>query len=178
MKILYWVVGIVVVLVGGLAAVAATKPNQMEITRSTQVNAAPEKVFPLINDFRNWTQWSPWDKRDPNLERTYSGPESGVGTKYAWKGNDEVGQGEMTITESVPSKRVLLDLHFITPWEGTNVTEFTLNPTGNQTEVVWTMRGPSPFIMKMMSVVFDFNSVLGKDFETGLAAMKAAAERP
>lgn len=177
MKILYWTLGVVVLLVGGLAAVAATKPDQMVLTRSTQVNAAPETVFPLINDFHNWTQWSPWEKLDPNLERSYSGPDSGVGARYAWKGNDEVGQGEMTITESTPAKRVLLNLHFIAPWEATNSTEFTLNPQGAQTEVTWTMRGPSPFVMKMMSVVFDFDAALGKDFESGLAAMKAVAER-
>lgn len=177
MKILYWILGIVVVVVGGLALVATTKPDEMVLTRSTQVNAPPEKVFPLVNDFHNWTQWSPWEKLDPNLERSYAGAESGAGAKYAWKGNDQVGQGEMTITESTAPSRVLLNLHFIAPWEATNVTEFTFSPQGTQTNVEWKMRGPSPFIMKMMSVVFDFDSVLGKDFESGLAAMKAAAEK-
>lgn len=177
MRILYWIVGVFVVLIGGLAAVAATKPDEMVLSRSIRVNAPPEKVYPLINDFHNWTQWSPWDKLDPNLERSYAGPDSGKGAKYSWTGNDDVGKGEMTITESTPPSRVVIDLHFIAPFAASNITEFNLSPAEAQTDVTWTMRGPSPFVMKMMSVVFDFDAAVGKDFESGLAAMKAAAER-
>lgn len=177
MKIVYWVLGILAVLIGGLAAVAATKSDEFVLTRSTRVNAPAEQVFPLINDFHNWTQWSPWEKLDPNLKRAYSGEQMGLGARYSWTGNDEVGQGEMTITESVPPTKVVVDLRFIAPWEASNVTEFTLNPQGGETEVVWMMRGTSPFVMKMMSVVVDFDSMMGKDFEAGLAALKAAAER-
>lgn len=177
MKIVAWVLGVFAVLLGVLAAIATTKPDQMVLTRSIQVNAPAEQVFPLINDLHNWSQWSPWEKLDPDLKRVYSGEQMGERARYSWTGNDEVGQGEMTITESIPPTKVVIDLHFIAPFEASNVTEFTLNPQGNQTEVAWTMRGPSPFVMRMMSVFVNFDAMVGKDFEAGLAALKAAAER-
>lgn len=176
-KIALGLVGLLVVFIIGVTAIAATKPDESVVSRSIEINAPPEKVFPLVNDFRNWTQWSPWEKLDPNLQRTYSGAESGQGSHYAWQGNDDIGSGEMTVTESTPPSRVVIALRFITPFQASNVTEFAFTPRGPQTQVVWTMRGPSPFMMKMMSVVFDFDAMVGKDFESGLAAMKAAAER-
>jgi uncharacterized protein YndB with AHSA1/START domain len=177
MKVALGVVGVVIVFILGVAAIGATKPDESVVSRSVQINAPPEKVFPLVNDFRHWPQWSPWEKLDPDLQRTYSGSASGEGSHYAWHGNDDVGSGEMTITESTPHSRVLIALHFITPFEATNVTDFSFTPRGPQTQVVWTMRGPASFMMKMMSVIFDFDAMIGKDFDAGLAAMKAAAER-
>lgn len=176
-KIALGLVGLLVVFIVGVIAIAATKPDESVVSRSIQIDAPPEKAFPLVNDFRNWTQWSPWEKLDPNLQRTYSGADSGQGSHYAWQGNDDIGAGEMTITESTPPSHVIVALHFITPFEANNVADFTFTPNGAGTEVVWTMRGPSPFMMKMMSVVFDFDAMIGRDFESGLAAMKAAAER-
>lgn len=176
MSILLWVLGVLVVAIGGLCAFAATKPDQMAISRTINVSATPDKVYPLIANFHNWRSWSPWEKLDPNLERSYSGAEDGVGAHYSWKGNKKVGSGEMTIVEATSPSRVLIKLHFIAPWETTNSTEFTIKTAGTQTEVGWHMRGPSPFMVKVMGVVFNMDKAIGKDFESGLAAMKTAAE--
>lgn len=176
MTVVLWVLGVLVGLVVVLAAIASTKPNEMVVSRSIQIQASPEKVYDLIANFRNWNGWSPWDKLDPNLERRFDGAEAGKGAHYAWTGNKKVGSGEMTITEATEPSRVVIALHFIAPWETTNTTEFTLAPRDGHTEVTWNMRGPSPFIVKLMSLLFNMEKAIGKDFEKGLAAMKNVAE--
>lgn len=177
-KVIVGLVGVLIVFVSILAILASSKPDESEFSRSIRINAPPEKVFQLVNDFRQWTQWSPWEKLDPDLQRNYSGEPYGKGARYAWKGNGEAGSGEMTIAESLPPSRLSIELHFIEPFEARNVSEFTFTSVEPaQTDVTWKMRGSSPFIMKMMSVLVDFDQIIGKDFEAGLAAMKAAAER-
>lgn len=176
MSVLLWILGVLVVAIGGLCAFAATKPDEMAISRSIAVNATPDQLYPLIANFRNWRGWSPWDNIDPNLERNYAGAEQGVGATYAWKGNKQVGTGEMTILEATPPSRILIKLHFIAPWETTNTTEFTIKAVGAQTEVGWHMRGPSPFMVKLMGIFFNMEKAIGKDFESGLTAMKRTAE--
>lgn len=176
MTIVLWILGTVVAIFAILAAIAASRPNQMELSRSITVDAPADKVYPLIANFRNWNDWSPWDKIDPNLERRFDGAEEGTGAHYAWVGNKKVGSGEMTITEATAPSRVLIKLHFITPWETTNTTEFTVESVGAQSEVTWAMRGPSPFLVKLMGLLFNMEKAIGKDFEKGLAAMKQVAE--
>jgi hypothetical protein len=166
--------GLVVVVV--ILALAASRPDTFRIERSSVVNAPPEKLFPLIDDFNRWGAWSPWEKLDPNLKRTYSGAAKGKGAVYEWEGNREAGQGRMEIVESTPSSRVLIKLDFFKPFEAHNQADFTLNPDGSSTRVVWAMTGPHPFPMKVMSVFMSMDSLVGKDFEKGLAAMKAIAE--
>jgi len=171
---------IVVVLIVALAAVvayASTRPNSFSVQRSATIKAPPEKIFPLINDYRNWPQWSPYENRDPEMKRTYSGAATGKGAKYAWDGNKNVGTGEMEIVDTAPPRKVLIKLDFLKPFEGHNVAEFTLEPQGETTNVTWAMHGPVPFIGKILHMVMDMDKMVGNDFAAGLANMKAAAEK-
>lgn len=153
-----------------------TRPSTVSYARSVRINVPPERIIPLINDFRQWTAWSPWEKKDPGLKRTYSGNASGVGAAYAWEGNRQVGSGRMEIVESTP-RRVRIKLDFIAPFKTNNIAEFTFTPQGDATNVHWAMTGPNLFMGKVMSIFIDFDKLIGKDFESGLAAMRAAAER-
>jgi uncharacterized protein YndB with AHSA1/START domain len=167
----------IVVLVALLLAYAATRPDTFAVQRSATIKAPPEKIYALINDFHRWGEWSPWEKLDPLMKRTFSGTPAGVGTVYEWNGNDKVGAGRMEITGSAPSSKIDIKLDFIKPFEGHNITEFTLSPQGDSTQVNWNMHGPAPFITKLMGVFVSMDSMIGKDFEAGLANMKAAAEK-
>ena len=168
---------IVVVLLAALLAFAATRPDVLRVQRATSIQAAPETIFPLIADFHRWISWSPWENRDPELKRTYSGAASGKGAVYAWKGNRNVGSGRMEITEASSPGKITIQLDFIKPFAAHNITEFTLQPAGGATNVTWTMHGPSPFITKVMGVFVNMDKMIGKDFETGLANLKSVAER-
>jgi hypothetical protein len=164
--------GIVVMLV-----LASLKPDTFQVQRSIAIDAPPERIYPLIADFRAWDAWSPWEKKDPNLKRSFSGSESGVGARYAWDGNRNVGQGSMEIVEASAPSRVGLNLDFLKPFEAHNKVVFALQPEGAATNVTWTMTGPVPFFAKIIHVVMNMDRMVGDDFEAGLRAMKAAAER-
>ena len=168
---------VLVLAIAGVLIYAATKPDTFQVQRKATIAAPPDKVFALIDDFHRWGEWSPWEKLDPAMTRTFEGPASGPGAVYAWKGNKDVGQGRMEIAESTPPSRIAIKLDFIEPMESNNVTEFVLAPKDGGTEVTWTMRGPSPYLTKLMDTVVGMDRVIGKDFEAGLANMKAAAER-
>ena len=168
---------IIAVLIAGVLIVAATKPDTFSVQRSAGIKAPPEKVFALINDFKRWDAWSPWEKKDPAMKRTWSAVTSGKGARYGWEGNGEVGKGSMEIAESIPPSRVALKLDFEKPFEAHNRVEFKLEPKDGVTNVTWTMQGPAPFISKLIQVFCDMDSMVGKDFEAGLASMKAAAEK-
>ncbi len=167
----------IVVLIAAVLLFAATRPDDFSVQRTTTIKAPPEKIFPLINDFHNWAAWSPWEKLDPAMQRTHSGAAAGKGAAYGWTGNSKVGEGRMEIMESVPSNKVSIKLDFLKPFEAHNIADFTLAPQGHSTQVVWVMRGPAPYISKLMGVFVSMDTMVGKDFETGLANMKAAAER-
>ena len=171
------IVIVIVVLVAALLGLAATKPDTFRVQRATSIKAPPAKVFALINDFHKWGEWSPWEKLDPDLKRTFSGADAGKGAVYAWEGNNKVGAGRMEITEPTPPSKVLIKLDFIKPFEGHNIAEFTLEPQGDATQLTWAMYGPTPFVSKVMQVFVSMDSLIGKDFETGLANLKAAAEK-
>jgi uncharacterized protein YndB with AHSA1/START domain len=156
---------------------AATKPDSFRVARTTTIKAPPEKIFPHITDYRAWQAWSPWEKKDPTMKRTYSGAASGKGAIYEWDGNREIGQGRMEIAEATPPSRVAIDMHFIKPFESRSTAEFTLQPKGEATDVTWALHGPSPYISKVMSVFFSMDKMIGKEFETGLANLKAIAEK-
>lgn len=154
---------------------AVTRPDTFTYARSTRINAAPDKIAPLVSDFRQWGAWSPYEHRDPNLKRTYSGTERGVGSVYAWEGNKNVGSGRMEILESTP-RNVRIKLDFFAPFKASNVAEFTFTPQGGATDVVWSMTGKNVLIGKVMSVFMDMDKMVGGDFATGLASMKSIAE--
>jgi hypothetical protein len=167
----------IVILVCGVLIFAATKPDTFRVQRSASIKAPPDRIFPLINDFKRWDAWSPWEKKDPAMKRTWGSTTSGKGAKYAWEGNGDVGQGSMEITESVPPSKVALKLDFVKPFEGHNVVDFTLEPKGDTTNVTWAMQGPAPFISKIMQVFCNMDSMVGKDFEAGLANLKRLTEK-
>jgi len=168
---------VIVLLIAGVLIFAATKPDTFRVQRSAGIKAPPEKVFAILNDFQKWGSWSPWEKKDPAMKRTWGAVTSGKGAKYAWEGNSDVGKGSMEIAESSPSSRLTIKLDFIEPFEGHNIVDFTLEPKGDATNVTWTMHGPMPFISKVISVFCNMDSMIGKDFEAGLANLKAVAEK-
>jgi hypothetical protein len=167
---------IVTVLIAGVLIFAATKPDTFRVQRATSIKASPEKVFALINDFNRWAAWSPWEKKDPAMKRTFGATTSGKGATYAWEGNKDVGQGSMEIAESIPASKVALKLDFLKPFEAHNTVEFTLDSRGDTTHVTWVMQGPTPYFAKIIHVFINMDSMVGKDFEAGLANLKSAAE--
>ena len=177
LNIVLGLVGLLVFLLIVLLFYAATKPDAFRIERGTTIKAPPDKVFAFINDFHNWQSWSPWEKMDPGMKRSHSGPTDGRGAVYEWEGNKKVGKGRMEIVESSPSSKIVIKLDFFKPFEAHNTAEFTLEPRGDSTNVTWAMHGKQPFMLKVMTVFMDMDKMVGKDFETGLANMKAAAER-
>jgi uncharacterized protein YndB with AHSA1/START domain len=177
LKIVGIVIVVVLVVVGAVLIYAATKPDAFRVQRAMGIKAPPEKIFALIDDFRRWSAWSPWEKLDPELKRIYSGEASGKGAVYAWEGNRKVGAGRMEIIDAPPPSRVAIKLDFMRPFEAHNTAEFTLEPRGDMTTVTWAMHGPNIFFGKVMSVFVDMDKMVGKDFETGLANLKVAAEQ-
>lgn len=159
-----------------ILVVAATRPDDFRVERSTTIAAAPATVFGHVNDFHRWQAWSPWEKLDPQLKRDFSGPTSGAGAVYAWAGNSDVGEGRMTITESRPAERVRINLEFIKPFEAMNTTEFVFKPQGSGTAVTWSMVGEHNFFSKVMCLFMDMDTMVGEDFERGLATLKAVSE--
>jgi hypothetical protein len=167
---------VVVVLIAGVLLFAASKPDTFRVQRAASIKAPPEKIAAVLGDFHAWQAWSPWEKMDPAMKRSYSGAEKGKGAAYAWEGNGKVGQGRMEITDAAPS-RVALNLDFIKPFEAHNKVVFTLTPKGDATEVNWAMQGPVPYMAKIVHVFMDMDSMVGKDFEAGLANLKTIAEK-
>jgi carbon monoxide dehydrogenase subunit G len=176
LKIIAIIAVVVVALIAGVLAYAATKPDTLRVQRTASIKATPEKIFALINDFRSWGVWSPYEKKDPAMKRTLSGAASGKGAVYEWDGNGNVGRGRMEILESSPEK-ITIKLDFMKPIEGHNIAEFTLEPDGDATRVTWVMYGPSPYIGKVMSVFLNMDRMIGTDFEAGLANLKTATEQ-
>ena len=154
---------------------AATKPDTFRIQRSATIQAPPEKIIAILDDFHRWPQWSPFEKYDPAMKRTHAGAARGKGAVYAWEGNSKAGAGRMEIVDVTPS-HVLIDLRFLKPMEARNVAEFTLVPNGNATTVTWSMHGPQPFLNKVVCLFLDMDAMVGKDFEAGLASLKKNAE--
>lgn len=147
------------------------------VERSTVVPAAPARVQDLIEDFHRWTEWSPWEGLDPDLQRNYTGSERGVGAAYSWSGNRKAGKGRMEITDVVPGEKVVISLVFEKPFPSSNVATFVLRPVEGGTEVRWLMEGPRPLLMRVLGPVMSMDKIVGKDFEQGLAALSAAAAR-
>jgi hypothetical protein len=165
-----------VVLVVLFVGAAATRPSHFHVERSASVSAPPEVVFAFINDFHQWPAWSPWEKLDPGMKREYSGAAQGVGAKYDWAGNDDVGSGSMRIEDSQPSSRLRIALEFKTPFEASNETIFSLTPEAGATTVTWGMDGENNFMFKAMGLFMDMDEMIGKDFEEGLGNLERVAE--
>lgn len=168
---------IIVLAIAAVLIFAATKPDSFRVQRSITIKAPPEKVFAYLNDFHRWESWSPWEKVDPAVKRIYGGTQNGVGASYAWEGNSVVGQGRMAIIEAIPSSKLLLDIEFIKPFAARNKVEFSLAAEGENTVITQAMFGPSPYISKLMGLVFDMDKMVGDKYEQGLVSLKLLAEK-
>ena len=168
---------VVAIALAGLFFYASSQPDTFTVSRTANINAAPEKIFPFLNDFNMWGRWSPYEKMDPAMQRIIAGAASGVGATYAWAGNGKVGAGDMLITTSTPSTLLALDLNMQKPLRASNKVKFTLQPKGAGTDVTWAMEGSSPFIGKLMGVVMNMDRMVGGQFEEGLGNLKRVVEK-
>ena len=166
----------VAVIVLGFLVVVTMQPADFRVTRTATIAAPAAAVFAQVNDFHNWQAWSPWEKMDPAMKRTYEGAPAGRGAIYAWVGNKEVGEGRMTVTESRPNELIRIKLEFVKPFRATNVAEFSFELRGDQTAVTWTMTGEKNFLTKAIHLFMNIDRMVGGSFETGLAQMKALVE--
>lgn len=169
---------IVVLAMGGLLFAASRKPDTFTVARRATLAAAPEAVFAQVNDLVAWQVWSPWAKKDPNAKATFGAITTGQGASFGWDGNSKVGKGSMTIVESRASEKVGLRLDFEKPFKATNAATFTFTPVAGGTEVVWTMTGTANLMSKVMDVLMNMDRMVGRDFEAGLANLKALVEKP
>ncbi len=172
---------VLAIAIGVVLILAATKPDTFSVRRATTVNAPPERIFALIHDFHQWGTWSPYENKDPAMQRTYSGSARGRGAIYAWDGNNKVGSGRMEILDTSAPSKILIKLDFFKPFEGHNTAEFTMLPQGDAanmtTNVTWLMHGPAPFMSRLMQVFMNMDNMIGKDFEIGLAKLKRLTEK-
>lgn len=152
--------------------VASFQPEDFKVTRTTTIAAPAPVVFEHFNDLKKWNTWSPWARMDPNCKYTFEGPTAGANAGLSWAGNNEVGEGKMTITESKPNELVVMNLQFFKPFEGVATTEFGFKPAGDQTEVSWTMKGKNNFVGKCFSLVVNCDKMMGSQFEQGFANLK------
>jgi hypothetical protein len=177
LKVFAVIAGVLVIGIAVVLILAAMKPDQFRVQRSAAIKAPADKIFPLIADFKAWTAWSPYENKDPAMKRTYSAVTSGKGATYAWDGNNNVGAGDMLITDAPAPSKVALDLNMTKPMTAHNKVEFMLTPAGDSTTVTWMMRGEAPYFAKIIHVFFNMDKMVGGDFETGLAKLKTAAEK-
>jgi len=167
---------VLAVIIAAFVILVATRPAEFRIVRTATMAAPAATVFAQVNDFHNWVSWSPWEKLDPALKRTYEGAAAGTGAVYSWDGNKQVGAGRITLTDGRPSERITFKLEFLRPFKSTYATEFTFKSEGNQTVVAWNMFGQNNFLSKAFGLFMNMDKMVGGDFEKGLANMKAVVE--
>ena len=166
---------LIIVVIAVILILASLKPKTFRVMRTAIIPASPDKIFPHINDFRNWKTWSAWDKKDLSMKTTYSGSPDSKGAIYEWSGNKTVGSGRLEIVESIAPTLVVVKLDFITPFEGHNKATFSLLAVPEGTNVVWVMDGPMAFIPRIFSIFFSMDKMIGKDFEDSLKSLKAVS---
>jgi uncharacterized protein YndB with AHSA1/START domain len=171
-RILMALGAIIVVFLG----VVAMQPSDFRVVRTTTITAPPQAVFSQVNDFHKWEEWSPWAKLDPASKATFEGPSAGPGAIFRWAGNEKVGEGSMTITESRPDELITIKIDFLKPFQATNAAQFTFKPEGDQTIVTWSMAGKNNFLSKAICLFMNMDKMVGGDFEKGLAQMKSVVE--
>ncbi len=173
---MYLALGFAAALVAFLLYVAS-RPSEFSISRTLAIRATSAELFSRVNDFHRWADWSPYDKRDPSLQRTFEGAAAGKGAIYRWVGNKDVGEGSMALRESVPASRIEIELAFLKPFPGNNQVVFTFEPSGEETRVTWAMTGRYAFVPKLVGVFLNMDQMIGKDFEAGLASLRDVATR-
>jgi hypothetical protein len=174
---LKWILGGAAAVIVVFLVVVALQPSDFKVERSATMRAPAQAAFAQVNDFQNWRAWSPWEKVDPALKRSYEGPKAGPGAIYAWQGNDDVGEGRMTITEAKPGEVVRIKLEFFKPFAATNDAVFSFKPAGEDTTVTWTMTGRNNFLSKAICMFVDMDKMVGGMFDQGLSQMKTVVER-
>lgn len=177
LKVLAIIAGCLALAVVAVLVYAATKPDTFRVARSAVIKAPADRIFALINDYKQWTVWSPYETKDPQMKRTFSAMTAGKGATYAWEGNGNVGAGNMTIVDSAPPSKIAIKLHMIKPIMASNDVTFTLVQQGGGTNVTWAMQGGVPYFAKVIHVFFDMDKMVGGDMEAGLAKLKAATEK-
>ena len=175
-RILLGLVAVIVVAVVIVLVLASRQSDEFRVQRTVTINAPAEKIVAHIDDFHQWSAWSPYEHLDPAMQRTFSGAPTGKGSIYEWSGNSDVGQGRMEILDAAPDK-VAIKLDFYKPMEASNIAEFALQPKDDATDVTWAMYGPMPFISKVMCVFINMDKMVGSDFEKGLAELKKVSEQ-
>jgi len=170
------IVAALAVIVIGFVAFVATRPSEYRVARTVTMAAPASAVFAQVNDFHRWGAWNPWAKIDPTMKQTYEGAPAGPGAVYTWAGNKEVGEGRMTVTESRPNDLVRINLEFLKPFAGRSTAEFTFRPEGDRTAVTWSMVGQANFIAKIIHLFVDMDTMIGGNFERGLADLKSIVE--
>ena len=173
----YILIGLALVVIIFLVAVAM-QPSEFRVTRTATVSAPSAKVFEQVNELRKWEAWSPWERKDPNMKKTYEGPPAGPGAIFRWAGDKNVGEGNLTITESRLPDFVRVKLQFLKPFPGTSDAEFTFKPEGERTLVTWSMVSGCNLVAKAFHLFVDMDKMLGTDFEKGLAGIKTVLETP
>ncbi len=172
-KIIFSAVAVIVVV---LIVIVSMRPDEFRIVRSASISAPPAVVFAQVNDLHKWQEWSPWAKLDLTVKNTFEGPSAGTGAIFSWAGNNKVGEGRMTITESHPDDLVRFKLEFLKPFKANNTAEFTFRPEGNQTVVTWRMSGQNNFMCKVVGLFMNCDKMVGGDFEKGLASLRSVSE--
>lgn len=167
--------GVVAVVIAGVLGYATTQPDEFRVTRTASIKAPPERIQPLVEDLRRHREWSPFEKKDPGMKRTYTGASAGKGAVYEWDGNSEIGAGRITIAESSP-QRVVFDMHFLRPFDSRSTAEFVFRSQGEATEVTWSLYGPAQLVTKVMGLFFSMDAMIGREFESGLARLKTMTE--
>lgn len=165
------------VIIAVVLVAAAFQPADFQVSRSTLISAPPAALFAEVNDLQRWKTWSPYEKLDPAMKRTFAGPPAGVGAAYGWEGNSQSGTGQMTITESQPAEKVVIRLDFLKPMEATSYATFRFAPEGSQTRVTWSMAGHNGYLGKLFCMFMNMDKMVGAQFEEGLATLKANAEK-
>ena len=159
-----------------LGTIVALQSSEFRVVRSAILSAPAQALFALVNDFHRWEAWSPWEKLDPALERSYDGAPAGVGAVYSWVGNNQVGEGRMTILESHPNDLIRIKLEFLKPFAATHTADFTFKPEGDRTRVTWNMFGEKNFLSKAIGLFMNMDKMIGDNFEQGLAQLESAAK--
>jgi hypothetical protein len=178
MKIALIILGLLVIAVAGVVLYAlTTQPDTFRVSRATTINAPADKIFGIVTDLRRGVEWSPYEKKDPNMKKSFNGPATGPGSQMAWDGNKDIGAGTLTIANATAPSKVVLNLDMTRPMEGHNIIEYDLTPESGGTRMTWSMHGPMNPIGKVMCLFLNMDKMVGKDFEDGLRNLKALAER-
>jgi hypothetical protein len=171
------VLWIIFALIAVVLVLAALRPGNFRISRSLEINAPASRIFPYIEDFTRWAEWSPYEKLDPGMKRNMGAITRGKGATYAWSGNNKVGQGSMAISETKQDSLVAIDLSFTRPMKAENEVNFTLEPSSHGTLVGWHMDGTNNFIGKIFGLFMNIDRMVGRQFEEGLGNLKRITEK-